>query len=86
MIGATAPLSINSHSLLLQGNLLFDHWINATYYGLLSDGSGQAVHHFRLLLPPMLSCEAEVAKTCFLLKRSGFDPLLVLQFIQRGVV
>ena len=36
--------------------------------------------------PPLLSCEAVVAETCFLLKRSGFDPSLALQFIERGVV
>lgn len=45
-----------------------------------------AVEQFRLLPPPMLSCEAVVAETCFLLKRSGFDPSLALQFIERGVV
>ena len=45
-----------------------------------------AVDQFRLLSPPLLSCEAVVAETCFLLKRSGFDPSLALQFIERGVV
>jgi predicted nucleic acid-binding protein len=45
-----------------------------------------AVAHFRRLQPPLLSCEAVVAETCFLLKRSGFDPSLALQFIERGVV
>jgi predicted nucleic acid-binding protein len=45
-----------------------------------------AVEQFRLLPPPMLSCEAVVAETCFLLKRSGFDPSLPLQFIERDVV
>ena len=45
-----------------------------------------AVEQFRRLLPPLLSCEAVVAETCFLLKRSGFDPSLPLQFIERGVV
>jgi predicted nucleic acid-binding protein len=34
----------------------------------------------------MLSCEAVVAETCFLLKRSGFDPSLALQFIERDAV
>jgi uncharacterized protein len=34
----------------------------------------------------LLSCEPVVAETCFLLARSGFDPVLALQFIQRGVV
>ena len=45
-----------------------------------------AVEQFRSLPPPMLSCEAGVAETCFLLKRSGFDPALALQFIKRDVV
>ena len=45
-----------------------------------------AVEQFRRLPPPLLSCEAVVAETCFLLKRSGFDPSLPLQFIERGVV
>jgi len=44
-----------------------------------------AVEQFRLLSPPLLSCEAVVAETCFLLKRSGFDPSLALQFVERGV-
>jgi uncharacterized protein len=34
----------------------------------------------------LLSCEAVVAETCLLLKRSGFDPSLALQVIERGVV
>ena len=45
-----------------------------------------AQEQFRRLPPPFLSCEAVVAETCFLLARSGFDPALALQFIQRGVV
>ncbi|MCP9835852.1 MULTISPECIES: type II toxin-antitoxin system VapC family toxin [unclassified Cyanobium] len=45
-----------------------------------------AVEQFRRLPPPLLSCEAVVAETCFLLSRSGFDPALALQFIERGVV
>jgi predicted nucleic acid-binding protein len=45
-----------------------------------------AVEQFRLLTPPLLSCEAVVAETCFLLKRSGFDPSLALRFIERRVV
>jgi predicted nucleic acid-binding protein len=45
-----------------------------------------AVDQFKLLPPPFLSCEAVVAETCFLLKCSGFDPSLALQFIDRGVV
>lgn len=45
-----------------------------------------AVEQFRQVTPPLLSCEAVVAETCFLLARSGFDPSLALQFIERGVV
>lgn len=45
-----------------------------------------AIQQFRLQPHPMLSCEAVVTETCFLLKRSGFDPSLALQFIERGVV
>jgi len=45
-----------------------------------------ALEQFRRLPPPFLSCEAVVAETCFLLARSGFDPALALQFIERGVV
>jgi len=45
-----------------------------------------AVEQFRRWPPPLLSCEAVVAETCFLLKCSGFDPSLALQFIERGVV
>jgi predicted nucleic acid-binding protein len=45
-----------------------------------------AVDQFRRLTPPLLSCEAVVAETCFLLARAGFDPALALQFIERGVV
>jgi len=45
-----------------------------------------AYEQFRRLSPPLLSCEAVVAETCFLLTRSGFDPALALQFIERGVV
>ena len=44
------------------------------------------VEQFRRFEPPLLSCEAVVAETCFLLKRAGFDPSLALQFIERGVV
>jgi len=45
-----------------------------------------ALEQFRRIQPPLLSCEAVVAETCFLLKRSGFDPALALRFIERGVV
>lgn len=35
---------------------------------------------------PVLSCEAVVAETCFLLARHGFDPAAPLKMIERGVV
>jgi uncharacterized protein len=41
-----------------------------------------AFEQFRFFQPPLLSCEVVVAETYFLLKRSGFDPSLALQFIE----
>lgn len=35
---------------------------------------------------PLLTCEAVVAETCFLLARGGFDPGKALDLIERGVV
>jgi predicted nucleic acid-binding protein len=35
---------------------------------------------------PLLTCEAVVAETCFLLARGGFDPARALALIERGVV
>lgn len=35
---------------------------------------------------PLLTCEAVVSETCFLLKRGGFDPGRALQMIERGVI
>jgi predicted nucleic acid-binding protein len=41
---------------------------------------------FALQAEPLLTCEAVVAETCFLLARSGFDPSRALTLIERGVV
>lgn len=41
---------------------------------------------FALSEGPLLTCEAVVAETCFLLARSGFDPARALTLIERGVV
>ena len=38
------------------------------------------------LTEPVLTCEAVVAETCFLLARNGFDPAAPLTMIERGVV
>lgn len=35
---------------------------------------------------PLITCEAVVAETCFLLARAGFDPAKALGLIERGVV
>lgn len=35
---------------------------------------------------PLLTCEAVVAETCFLLARAGFDPAKALALIECGVV
>ncbi len=39
-----------------------------------------------LLDQPVLTCEAVVAETCFLLARHGFDPAAALKMLERGVV
>lgn len=41
---------------------------------------------FAATAEPLLTCEAVVAETCFLLARSGFDPGRALELIERGVV
>ncbi|MFT3792235.1 MAG: PIN domain-containing protein [Rudaea sp.] len=41
---------------------------------------------FAVTEQPLLTCEAVVAETCFLLARGGFDPAKALQLIERGVV
>lgn len=45
-----------------------------------------AKSEFSKLSTPLLTCEAVVAETCFLLARHGFDPARALAFIERGVV
>ncbi len=47
---------------------------------------GWAREQFGLINGPLLTCEAVVAETCFLLARSGHDPAKALALISRGVV
>lgn len=41
---------------------------------------------FARLTDPLLSCEAVVAETCFLLARGGHDPAKALALVSRGLV
>lgn len=41
---------------------------------------------FAKLTGPLLTCEAVVAETCFLLARGGHDPAKALALVARGVV
>ncbi|MDZ7854842.1 type II toxin-antitoxin system VapC family toxin [Sphaerotilus sp.] len=41
---------------------------------------------FAQLQAPLLTCEAVVAETCFLLARGGHDPAMALALLDRGVV
>jgi predicted nucleic acid-binding protein len=41
---------------------------------------------FALTSGPLLTCEAVVAETCFLLARGGHDPAKALALIARGVI
>jgi uncharacterized protein len=45
-----------------------------------------AVEQFGRLTGPLLTCEAVVAETCFLLARGGHDPAKALALVSRGVV
>ena len=53
---------------------------------------GDEAHHdwalgqFDALAPPLLTCEAVLSETSFLLQRVGADPGLVLTLIERGVL
>ncbi len=65
---------------------------------LLDTGSWMALHckddnfhawakaEFGKLSGPLLTCEAVVAETCFLLARGGHDPAKALALVSRGVV
>lgn len=45
-----------------------------------------AKQQFGLINGPLLTCEAVVAETCFLLARAGHDPARALALVSRGVV
>jgi len=45
-----------------------------------------AREQFALMNEPLLSCEAVVAETCFLLARGGHDPAKALALVSRGLV
>ncbi len=45
-----------------------------------------AREQFGLITGPLLTCEAVVAETCFLLARGGHDPAKALALLSRGVV
>jgi uncharacterized protein len=45
-----------------------------------------AREQFAQITGPLLTCEAVVAETCFLLARAGHDPAKALALVARGVV
>ncbi len=45
-----------------------------------------AREQFAAIAGPLISCEAVVAETCFLLARGGHDPAKALALVSRGVV
>jgi uncharacterized protein len=47
---------------------------------------GWAREQFAQINSPLLTCEAVVAETCFLLARGGHDPAKALALVARGVV
>ena len=42
--------------------------------------------HFDTLAPPLLTCEAVLSETSFLLQRAGADPSIALTLVERGVL
>ncbi|BDI03051.1 type II toxin-antitoxin system VapC family toxin [Sphaerotilus microaerophilus] len=47
---------------------------------------GWVCDQFARITGPLLTCEAVVAETCFLLARNGHDPAKALNLLGRGVV
>lgn len=47
---------------------------------------GWSREQFAQVTGPLLTCEAVVAETCFLLARGGHDPAKALALVNRGVV
>ncbi len=45
-----------------------------------------ACEQFAQISGPLLTCEAVIAETCFLLARDGHDPAKALALVSRGVV
>jgi len=72
--------------------------VNAPATVLLDTGPWVALHcrddafhpwareQFAQITGPLLTCEAVVAETCFLLARAGHDPARALALVGRGVV
>jgi len=44
-----------------------------------------AVRHFESLKPPLLTCEAVLAESCFLVERNGGCGAEVIQLVKRGI-
>ena len=45
-----------------------------------------AFEQFQQLRPPLLTCEAVLTESCFLISRTGADPSVVTELVQRGVL
>lgn len=45
-----------------------------------------AREQFRVLAPPLITCEAVLSEASFLLTRIGADPSLPMTFVERGVL
>jgi predicted nucleic acid-binding protein len=45
-----------------------------------------AVAQFRRLKPPLLTCEAVLTETCFLLRTGRIDPAVALDAVRRGAI
>ena len=44
------------------------------------------LNNFQQLRPPLLTCEAVLTEACFLISRTGADPSVVTELVERGVL
>ena len=59
-------------------------WV--AYMGARDRDHAWAKQQFMALATPLLTCEAVVTETCFLLARGGVDPSLALKMVEKGVI
>ncbi len=70
----------------MPGTVLLDTGPWVALHCLADNHHSWARQQFATITGPLLTCEAVVAETCFLVARGGHDPAKALALVQRGVV